>query len=82
MGTVAANAHHNGNAKSASRPRIVKVPQKIFLCMPSFYRGIAGTKSLTRLLFRKHGVQEPLSQHFHEIRLKVAKGDAHADVRL
>jgi len=67
MGTVAASAHHNGKAKSASRPRIVKVPQKIFLCMPSFYRGIAGTKSLTWFLFRKHGVQEPLPQHLNEI---------------
>ena len=67
MGIVAANAHHNGNAKSASTPRIVEVPQKIFLCMPSFYRGGVRTKSLTGLLFRKHGVQEPLSQHLNEI---------------
>jgi hypothetical protein len=43
------------------------VPQKIFLCMPSFYRGGVRTKSLTGLLFRKHGVQEPLSQHLNEI---------------
>jgi hypothetical protein len=82
MGTVAANAHHNGNAKSASRPRIVNVPQKIFLCMHRFYREATGTKSVARLLFRSHSRQQPLPQHFHEIRFKVAEGHAHTGVRL
>jgi len=38
MGMVAASAHHNGSAKSASTPRTVNEAQKTFLCMHSFYR--------------------------------------------
>jgi hypothetical protein len=82
MGMVAASAHHNGNAKSASRPRIVNMPQKIFLCMHRFYREATGTKSVARLLFRMHRHQQPFLQHLDEIGLKLAKGDAHAGVRL
>ena len=36
MGRVAATAHQKGSAKSAMRPTIVKVIQKILRCMELF----------------------------------------------
>jgi len=48
----------------------------------AFYRAMTRTKSLPRLLFRKHGVQEPLPQHLNEIGFQVAESDTHASVRL
>ena len=41
---VAASAHHNGNARSASRPKIVNAAQKTFLCMRLFYRRVTPAK--------------------------------------
>jgi len=37
IGIVAANAHHSGNRKSASRPSTVKLIQKTFRSIPRFY---------------------------------------------
>ena len=36
MGTVAANAHHKGNATSASRPINEKLIQNTLRCIASF----------------------------------------------
>jgi hypothetical protein len=56
---VAASANHNGNARSASRPKIVNVAQKTFLCMHSFYRRVTPAKLVARLVFRFHRLQQP-----------------------
>jgi len=82
MGMVAANAHHNGNARSASRPRIINVAQKTFLCMRLFYRRVTPAKLVARLVFRFHRLQQPFLQHGDNERVELAKNHAHSHIRL